>query len=243
MMCVQVDMSRAREAVAALAPCLLDADPGFGCPLAAALMTPDYLFSPEDGSRSYAPRGYVGVLPYLPDVQGPLGKANLARFLWNFLANATASSSSSSSQAGGAAGDGSGVPCDPFAQPCAAPGDVCVGWRRSGNDASYLGRCRRASVRYVPSYSTAIACSACADPWSVAWAPSAAADAWSAAHGWPADPAWAESDWPLGVPDLQLYLREAPRVEAALLAAGSLVTAAVGVASWLGRRALAARVF
>lgn len=69
-------------------------------------MTADYVYSKADGSRSYVPKGYVGVLQYLPDVQGPLGKSNLARFLWNVMAlEANA----------GEAGDA----CDPFVKPCA----------------------------------------------------------------------------------------------------------------------------
>jgi hypothetical protein len=32
-------------------------------------MTADYVYSKADGSRSYAPRNYVGVMQYMPDVQ------------------------------------------------------------------------------------------------------------------------------------------------------------------------------
>ena len=55
-------------------------------------------------------------------------------------------------------------------------------------------------------------------------------------HGWPADPLWVESNWPTGTRALQLYLREAPGTEAALLAAGLLV-AGLSVALTLGVRA------
>jgi hypothetical protein len=114
-----------------------------------------------------------------------------------------------------------------------------MGWRASSKkDPSLLGRCVTASVRFVPSFSTAIACSACADPWQCTWVPSADADAWSAQHAWPRDPAWAESDWPLGVPDLQLYLHESPAVERGVLAAGLVATAVAAAASYAARLAM-----
>jgi hypothetical protein len=94
-----------------------------------------------------------------------------------------------------------------------------------------------ATVRYVLSFSTAIACDACDDPWGAVWRVSDAADAWHAQHAWPRDPAWAESDWPPAMPDLQLYLHEAPAVERAVLAAGLVLTAAAAAASYAARTA------
>ena len=116
---------------------------------------------------------------------------------------------------------------------------VCAGWRASGSDGASPGKCVSATVRYVPSYSTKFACQSCDDPWQATWQLSTAADAWNQQHSWPPDPMWAESDWPLGIPDLQLYLHESPAVENALLVAGFLVTAAVGVASYAARLAFA----
>lgn len=53
-------------------------------------------------------------------------------------------------------------------------------------------------------------------------------------YGWPPDPVWTESNWPLGTPALTLFLREAPGTEWALLGAGLAVTAAsVAGALWV----------
>lgn len=116
---------------------------------------------------------------------------------------------------------------------------VCAGWRASGSDEKYLGKCVTASVRYVPSYSTKLECQSCDDPWQATWKLSTAADAWNEQHSWPPDPIWTESDWPTAVPDLQLYLHESSTVENALLIAGFLTTAVVGVASYAARLAFA----
>jgi hypothetical protein len=106
-----------------LVSCLILPAPGFGCSLAASLMSADYVVSKEDGSHSYAPQSYVGVLQYVPDVQGPAGKPNLARFLWNFMGQQAAAA-------------GAGAACDPFDTPCSGAGQVRArpgcgwcGWR------------------------------------------------------------------------------------------------------------------
>lgn len=49
--------------------CVVSPDPGFACPLATSIMPADYVYSQADGSRSYAPKNYVGVLQWLPDIQ------------------------------------------------------------------------------------------------------------------------------------------------------------------------------
>lgn len=116
---------------------------------------------------------------------------------------------------------------------------VCAGWRATGSGDAYMGKCVAATVRYVPSYSTKLACQSCQDPWQATWQLSTAADAWNQQYNWPPDPIWTESDWPTGIPDLQLYLHESPAVENGLLIAGFLVTAAVGVASYAARVAFA----
>jgi hypothetical protein len=61
-------------------------NPGFACPTAAAIMAPDYTVNTGSGTRSYAPKSYVGVLQYMPEMQAPVGKSNLARFVWNVMA-------------------------------------------------------------------------------------------------------------------------------------------------------------
>lgn len=116
---------------------------------------------------------------------------------------------------------------------------VCAGWRSSNRGDRFLGKCVTATVRFVPSYSTKLACQSCEDPWQVSWQVTTAADAWNQQHNWPDDPMWAESDWPESTPDLQLYLHESPTVEHGVLIAGFLVTAAVGVASYAARKAFA----
>jgi hypothetical protein len=84
---------------------------------------------------------------------------------------------------------------------------VCAGWKRGDSDPELLGTCLNATVSYVPSLSTRIACTACDDIYGAfRWVESNASDAWAAAHGWPADPMWVESNWPAGVPFMQLYL-------------------------------------
>lgn len=116
---------------------------------------------------------------------------------------------------------------------------LCAGWRSSNRGTSFWGKCVTATVRFVPSYSTKLACQSCEDPWQVSWQISTAAEAWNQQHNWPDDPMWTESDWPESTPDLQLYLHESPAVEHGLLVAGCLVTAAVGVASYAARKAFA----
>jgi hypothetical protein len=49
---------------------------------------------------------------------------------------------------------------------------------------------------------------------------------------------WTESDWPLGVPALQLYLKEPVSNDVAVLVAGVLVTVAAIVASVMSKAAL-----
>jgi hypothetical protein len=109
-------MTATRSLVDELLACLVLPVPGFACPLAASLMTADYVLSTADGRRSYAPRNYIGVLQYLPEAQSPVGKANLARFVWNFMANATSADDAEGGQAGEA--------CDPLSTPCAGAGQV-----------------------------------------------------------------------------------------------------------------------
>jgi nicastrin len=129
--------------------------------------------------------------------------------------------------------------CEETARVVLCAVQVCAGWRSSGSDDKKLGKCVTTTVRYVPSYSTKLECQTCADPWQAVWKLSTAADAWNDRYGWPNDPLWTESDWPLGHPDLQLYLHESAAVEDGLLIAGFLVTAAVGAASYAARLAFA----
>lgn len=126
-----------------------------------------------------------------------------------------------------------------------ARSQVCAGWKSGSSDPNLLGHCLTATTRYVPSLSTHIECAEC-EAWADAsrfhWVDSSAADAWSEAHAWPPDPMWVESNWPLGVPAVELYLHEDPTTEAATLAAGLVVTAAAVGAAWWARRAFHAHM-
>lgn len=113
---------------------------------------------------------------------------------------------------------------------------VCAGWRSSSNE-KYMGKCVNATVQYVPSYSTKLTCENSEDNWQATWHLTDAADAWNQQHSWPPDPMWAESDWPVGVPDLQLYLRESETVKLAVLIAGLSVTAVVTLSSLAAKSA------
>eukprot|EP00879_Flechtneria_rotunda_P021871 GHRR01023066.1.p1 GENE.GHRR01023066.1~~GHRR01023066.1.p1 ORF type:complete len:604 (+),score=189.04 GHRR01023066.1:381-2192(+) len=221
---LKLNMTVVGQVISDYMSCILIPAPGYACPLAQAIMTPDYTYDTATSARNYAPKQYIGVLQVVPPsdqlLQSPWGKSNLARFVWNLMALG----SSSSGQA----------ECDPFEQTCSA-GQVCAGWR--GNSVGYMGKCVNATVKYVPSYSTQFMSAACDDPYQAKWQVTDAADAWHQQYNWPADPMWTESDWPLGVPVLQLYLHEARAVEMAVLAAGLVVTAAVAAASFIAQTA------
>jgi hypothetical protein len=112
---------------------------------------------------------------------------------------------------------------------------VCVGWKSGDKDPALLGSCANATAAYVPSLSTRIACEGCdgtLGPFS--WAEANASDAWAAAHGWPADPMWVESNWPQGVPFVQIYLLKpyGARVSGRAWAAKGRM---MGPSSWAGR--------
>jgi nicastrin len=55
--------------------------------------------------------------------------------------------------------------------------------------------------------------------------------------GWPEDPLWAESNWPLNVPLLRLYQRESYATEAAVLTSGLVLTAAAALVAYISKRA------
>ena len=79
---MQVNTTALAGVVDELISCLMTADPGLTCPLAARLMT-------ATGPAEH----YIGVLRSpTRDSQDPdpAVKGNLARFLWNFLADRTA---------------------------------------------------------------------------------------------------------------------------------------------------------
>ncbi len=110
---------------------------------------------------------------------------------------------------------------------------VCAAWR-----ANVKGRCVNATVHYVPSLSTAINCTNCDDlAGSFRWVATGEADAWNAQYSWPTDPMWVESDWPLGVPFVQLYLHETTSAQLGVLLAGVLTSAAAALAAAVAKGA------
>lgn len=112
---------------------------------------------------------------------------------------------------------------------------VCVGWKRSDKDPALMGRCLNASVHYVPAVSTRLTCQNCDDLNMFKWFVTDTADAWNQQYSWPADPIWAESDWPQGVPFLQLNLNEPYSTDVAVLVAGIVLTLATVVASYMAK--------
>ncbi|PRW57704.1 nicastrin isoform X2 isoform A [Chlorella sorokiniana] len=244
-----IDYAAVRVTVDALMQCLLNSTVGLNCPLAKRLMTPT-----AGGKVSH----YIGILRTLTaDPQMPEGnvKSDVERFLWNFLAFATAptpantSSSSGSSSGGGAAGGGGGdaggmLRCQALNATACPAGMVCAG-SRSLPAPEGLGYCLNASALFVPSYSLALRCDACDGAktlYDYRWKAANETAAWEQQYGWPPDPMWMESNWPLGTPALTLYLKEAPATGWALLASGLAVTAAsiavtLGI-QWAHRRKL-----
>jgi hypothetical protein len=71
---------------------------------------------------------HAGIVPgLLDDVQHPLGKSDVQRFVWNFLGNATA------------AGNSTRTPCSGFDVGDCDGGEVCVGATGVGVDSSNAG--------------------------------------------------------------------------------------------------------
>lgn len=102
---VQVNMTAVQQTVEDYISCMVMHVPGFSCPLATTIMAPDYTYNKATGTRSYAPRHYIGVLQYMPGVQLPVGKSNMARFLWSVMGLGSRSGAL-------------GASCDPFQNVC-----------------------------------------------------------------------------------------------------------------------------
>ncbi|KAL4433984.1 hypothetical protein ABPG75_000425 [Micractinium tetrahymenae] len=228
-----VNYTAVQATVQELMQCLMNATRGLGCPIAEAMMTPV-----NPGHLSH----YIGILrsltadPQTPDANM---KSDYERFLWNWLAFATRPKPPSNSSNGGSSGSaGSGEEelqrCQPLNATACPPGFACAG-SRSIKGPEGQGFCLNATVRYVPSYSTSLLCDACDGAntnYEFRWKLTDAAAQWERQHGWPADPVWAESNWPNDTPALTLYLKEDPSVEMALLGAG-LAVAGTSVAAAL----------
>ena len=235
----EVSEASVLSTVAELVRCLIDPAVGFDCLLARRLFAAEEVF----------PTRYTGVLPgIMDDWQHPLGKTDVQRFVWNFLANATAAADSSRKSCGLHAGE-----CD------ADRGEVCMGATGTGMDGDVEdmsgtgsqvdqgkserrrgrrslqgsgggvvddngggrkpGACVRASPRFLPALSHRLSFDRKKAQWSVA-EPSEL----EAALPGGLDPIWAESNWPAGI-GVIMYHHEGTAREWAMLAFGLVITA------------------
>jgi nicastrin len=141
-------------------------------------------------------------------------QTDLERFMWNYLAWSTGAETEKKCSRGNAS------------LACGA-GEQCVGYKSTENGAPVAGACINSSVWYVASYSTALECVGCNGNATVnefRWKVTDAAQMWEEMYGWPNDPVWTESNWPLGVPQLVMYLREPPARAQRVLLAGMFIT-------------------
>lgn len=91
-MCTQVNITQLQAVVNTLVSCIVLPSPGMSCAAVTSLMTPGY--TQIDGVRSYAASHYIGVLRVMhPDHQNPFLKADMYRFIWNYLAVGTSAGS------------------------------------------------------------------------------------------------------------------------------------------------------
>lgn len=233
-----VNYTAVQATVQELIQCLMNSTLGLGCPIAQAMMTPV-----NPGHLSH----YIGILRSLTaDPQAPDAniKSDYERFIWNWLAFATrpkppsnSSTGSGDGDSGGGGGDEGLQRCQPMNATACPAGFVCAG-SRSIKGPEGQGMCLNATVRFVPSYSTWLLCDGCDGAntnYEFRWQLTDGAAQWEQQHGWPADPLWAESNWPNDTPALTLYLKEDGAVEMALLGAGLAVAGASVAAALLIR--------
>lgn len=211
-----INFTAVQQTVDSLMECLLGPS-GYSCPLASALMTP---------LGGAAVQRYIGILRTLSeDPLSPDGKADLARFVWSYLAFVTAGVNPLDPLP-------AAIPrCQPYNLTACAADAVCAGYRSVAGEAG-RGMCLPSTVRYIPSYSTSLVCEGCkgsATPRGRHWKVTQAANKWEREYGWPPDPLWTESNWPFSTPHLELLLREASGVDWGVMVAGSCLTAVAGV--------------
>jgi nicastrin len=209
------------ETVEELSGCLMTSNPGLYCSLSTDVITPAY---------GPVPSHYVGILrwptsdPQNPD---PNSKKDVERFIWNYLAFATSGTDpriNNNENKGDADGDGDVVVlCSPYNITACSAGEVCAGARDLPSPQG-MGLCLRATVQYVASYSTSLTYV------NSTWQTTDQAEEWEVEYGWPQpDPMWTESNWPMGVPSVELYLNESESVNVVLSIAGILVTVTSGL--------------
>ncbi|DBA90918.1 TPA: hypothetical protein ACH3X1_016125 [Trebouxia sp. C0004] len=204
---LKVDGVAVQATVTQLIDCLLRDTPGLQC-----LMGQRFLGSQNADTAEH----YISVLRTLTkDSQEPLAgvKSSLELFIWNFLALSLSHALASDTVAEAA--------CDFSKNQCRA-GAVCAEYV-PGQES---GHCVKATVKFVPAYSTRMECKDCDASNSFQWQESRAAAGWEQLHGWPPDPMWTESNWPPGQPSLQIFQKESKAAATAALAAG--VIAALG---------------
>ncbi|KAJ9505981.1 hypothetical protein QJQ45_016966 [Haematococcus lacustris] len=240
---LQVNMSSVRSLVQSLAACLVMDTPGMACPLATALLNPDFQIT--DQVVSYAVKHYPGPLQFIhPTPSEPYYKKTL-RFLWNWMGLTSAQLANSSRAA-----------CAFQANQCPAGESVsmgvmvdfhivmgtclvqeCIGWKGSNTrNAQLMGSCMRTTVRYTPAMPTGLDFIPQVGSSALFYFTNAS-DAWQAAGSWPPEPLWTESNWPNEVPFLRVLQRETPQTERAIIIAGVLISVGTYAFAWLARTA------
>ncbi|KAL6750838.1 Nicastrin-domain-containing protein [Haematococcus lacustris] len=221
---LQVNMSSVRSLVQSLAACLVMDTPGMACPLATALLNPDFQIT--DQVVSYAVKHYPGPLQFIhPTPSEPYYKKTLYRFLWNWMGLTSAQLANSSRAA-----------CAFQANQCPA-GEECIGWKGSNTrNAQLMGSCMRTTVRYTPAMPTGLDFIPQVGSSALFYFTNAS-DAWQAAGSWPPEPLWTESNWPNEVPFLRVLQRETPQTERAIIIAGVLISVGTYAFAWLARTA------
>lgn len=221
---LQVNMSSVRSLVQSLAACLVLDTPGMACPLATALLNPDFQIT--DQVVSYAVKHYPGPLQFIhPTPSEPYYKKTLYRFLWNWMGLTSAQLANSSRAA-----------CAFQANQCPA-GEECIGWKGSNTrNAQLMGSCMRTTVRYTPAMPTGLDFIPAVGTSALFYFTNAS-DAWQAAGSWPPEPLWTESNWPNEVPFLRVLQRETPQTERAIIIAGVLISVGTYAFAWLARTA------
>ncbi|KAG2497749.1 hypothetical protein HYH03_004021 [Edaphochlamys debaryana] len=234
---LELNRTLVRLAVADLSVCLILESPGMQCPLAQALMRADVEVF-YDGSTSAAVKGYPGVMRGVDrDPKSSRAKPNLARFVFNYLANATATPAPANASFPADNTTWLGAPCDTTVNLCPWP-LACVGWRfgtKPDKDAATMGRCLNTTANYFPAYSTGLTYAIANGYWR--WLLDGSAAAWEANYSWPADPMWTESNWPGRTPVLTVFQEESEKTQVTVLVVGLMLTLFTAVTSWIGVKA------
>lgn len=210
---LEIDYEVALNMTEELVSCLIMNDPGLKCSLGSQF------FTPVGGA---APSHYVGVMRSpTPGPQDPDAsiKKDVERFIWNYFALATSGALASIVDGGASTAAPAEVEetCTPYDLSQCKPDQLCAGVTGEAK-----GFCVSAHVLYAPSYSTSLECVNCSLH-HVDWRVTEGASVWEEEHGWPMDPMWVESNWPLGIPSVTLFLKEDDDVNTVVLGVGIAV--------------------